>query len=345
MIYADYNATAPLRPEARAAMVEALSLTGNASSVHAPGRQARKMIERAREQVASAIGAIPQDVIFTSGGTEADTLGVLGALKLLEAPCVLMSPLEHVAVSEPVRRSELPSRSLAVLQDGQVDLEDLSIAVDACVSAGQTPFLCLMLASNETGVVQPVADASAIIHRAGGLVFCDGVQGLGKIPVNVSLLQADYVSLSSHKCGGPQGVGALWVKSVAPLVAMQTGGGQERGLRSGTENTAAIAGFGAAAERAARLDDTKRVENGRDSFERRLKDGAGVTIFGEQTPRLPGTSCFAFDGFPSETQVMAMDLEQVAVSAGSACSSGKVRVSGALAAMGVTPEMAGSALA
>ena len=202
-----------------------------------------------------------------------------------------------------------------------------------------------MLANNETGIIQPVAEAAALVREAGGLTICDAVQGFGKIDVNVAMLGVDYLSLSAHKIGGPQGVGALWLRSGAPLKAVQHGGGQERGLRSGTENVAAIAGFGAAAGAAVR-DLPKYAALGalRDKMEARLRDEGGAVIIGEGSLRLAGTSCFARPGFPAETQVMMMDMAGVCVSSGSACSSGKVGRSLVLGAMGMDDEIAQSAI-
>jgi cysteine desulfurase len=208
-----------------------------------------------------------------------------------------------------------------------------------------TPVLCLMLANNETGIIQPVAEAAAIMREAGGLTICDAVQALGKIPVNVGMLGVDYLSLSAHKIGGPQGVGALWHRAGAPLKAILYGGGQERALRSGTENVAGIAGFGAAVEAAVRdLPKYAALAKHRDAMEARLKADGGIVIIGEDSPRLAGTSNFARAGFRAETQVMALDLAGVCVSAGSACSSGKVKRSVVLMAMGASDALAESAI-
>lgn len=347
MVYADYNATAPLRPEARDAMIAALEVGANPSSVHGPGRKARKILETARRQVASAISAIPQDLIFTSGGTEAIALAINGVVRQLEGKCTLLvSAIEHEAAAKNAGYSGAAVQSVYATRTGEADLEDLSSRLaNWDMDQHGTPVLVLMLANNETGVIQPVAEAAALVREAGGLTICDGVQGLGKMPVNVSLLGVDYLALSAHKAGGPQGAGALWLRSGAPLKAGLFGGGQERSLRSGTENLAGIAGFGAAAEASvADIANFTKLEQHRDRMEARLKSEGGVTVFGEGAPRLPNTSNFAYGGFRAETQVMAMDLAGIAVSSGSACSSGKVKRSLVLAAMGADDALAESAI-
>ena len=347
MIYADYNATAPLRPEAREAMIAALDIGANPSSVHGPGRKARKMLETARRQVASAISAIPQDLIFTSGGTEAIALALNGVVRQLEKNCTLLvSAIEHEAAAKNAGFLGAAVQTVYVTSTGQADLDELSNRLASWdTDKNGTPVLVLMLANNETGVIQPVTEAASIVRAAGGLTICDGVQGLGKIPLNVSLLGVDYLALSAHKAGGPQGAGALWLRSGAPLKASLFGGGQERSLRSGTENLAGLAGFGAAAEASiADLSKFAKLAKHRDAMEVRLKAEGGVTVFGEGAPRLPNTSNFAYGGFRAETQVMAMDLAGIAVSSGSACSSGKVKRSLVLSAMGADDALAESAI-
>lgn len=347
MIYADYNATAPLRPDARDAMIAALEVGANPSSVHGPGRRARKVLETARRQVAAAISGVPQDVVFTSGGTEAVGMAINGVVRQLEGGCTLLvSAIEHEAAAKNAGYSGARVETVYVTPSGAADLNDLSERLKVWDhEANGRPVLVLMLANNETGVIQPVAEAAAMVREAGGLTICDGVQGLGKIPVNVSLLGVDYLALSAHKAGGPQGTGALWLKSGAPLRASLFGGGQERSLRSGTENLAGIAGFGAAAEAAAGdLSAYTKLAAHRDRMEARLKAEAGVTVFGETAERLPNTSNFAYSGFRAETQVMAMDLAGIAVSSGSACSSGKVKRSLVLSAMGADDALAESAI-
>lgn len=347
MIYADYNATAPLRPEARAAVLAALELGANPSSVHGPGRSARKAVERARGQLGAAIGSRAEDIVFTSGGTEALALAIHGAVKALDgAATLLVSAVEHEAVTQNAGQSGVAIETVYVDGAGRADLGDLAARLKHWdTRAKGTPVLALMLANNETGVVQPVAEAGALVREVGGLVICDAVQGLGKIPVNTALLGVDYLAVSAHKIGGPQGVGALWHRPGAPLKPLLLGGGQERSLRSGTENVAGIAGFGAAAEAAIRdLSAYQSLAPLRDAMEARLEAEAGVTVMGKQVDRLAGTSCFAAAGFRAETQVMALDLAGVAVSSGSACSSGKVKRSLVLGAMGIDDDLAQSAI-
>lgn len=347
MIYADYNATAPLRPEARAAMIAAFDIGANPSSVHGPGRAARKIVETARGQVAFAIGARAQDVVFTSGGTEANALALHGVVSQLEQKCTLLiSAIEHEAVVKNAGYAGVGVETAYVTSRGALDLDWLHGRMARWDHArdGQ-PILAIMLANNETGVIQPVAEAAEIVRAAGGLIHCDAVQGLGKIMVNVGLLGVDYLALSAHKVGGPQGIGALWVRSGAPLKPVLFGGGQERSLRSGTENLSGISGFGAAAEAGVRdMGKLQSLAAVRDAMEARLESEAGVTVFGKGAKRLAQTSNFAIAGFRAETQVMAMDLGGVAVSSGSACSSGKVKRSLVLAAMGVDDALAESAV-
>ncbi len=347
MIYADYNATAPLRPEARDAMLAAMLSGGNPSSIHAPGRGARKLVEVARGQVAAAIGARAQDMVFTSGGTEASALALLGLVAQLEGKCTLLiSAIEHEAVVKNAGHAGVAVETAYVTAHGRLDLDWLRDRLARWdMAQSGVPVLALMLANNETGVIQPVAEAAAMVREAGGLSHCDAVQGLGKIQVNVGLLGVDYLALSAHKAGGPAGCGALWLRAGAPLKPVLFGGGQERSLRSGTENLIGIVGFGAAA--AASVADIGKLQAlgaARDAMEARLKSEAGVTVMGEGAERLAQTSNFAIAGFAAETQVMAMDLGGVAVSSGSACSSGKVKRSLVLAAMGVDDALAQSAI-
>ncbi|MEO0465226.1 MAG: cysteine desulfurase family protein [Pseudomonadota bacterium] len=345
MIYADYNATAPLRPEAKDAMLAAMAFGANPSSVHGAGRAARKVVEHARAQVGSAIGAAAEQVIFTSGGTEANALGLLGAVADTGKATLLVSAVEHEAVVQNAGRAGAHVETAYVDSDGRLDLDWLSRRMSDWDQTSGTPILAVMLANNETGVIQPVSEAASIMREAGGLTHCDGVQGLGKIPVNVALLGVDYLALSAHKVGGPQGVGALWYRPGAPLKPVMFGGGQERSLRSGTENLTGISGFGAACDAAIRdVTQYQALHELRDSMEARLIDEAGVQVMGQGAPRLAGTSCFARAGFRSETQVMAMDLAGVAVSAGAACSSGKVKRSVVLAAMGHDDRLAECAI-
>ncbi len=348
MIYADYNATAPLRPEARAAMLAAIDLGAtNPSSVHTAGRAARAIVEKARGEVGAAIGSRAEDIVFTSGGTESLALAIQGAVSALGgAVTLIVSAIEHDAATKAAAYAGVPVETAYVLPNGQVNLEDLKTRLASWDKAAKgTPILVLMLANNETGVLQPVSEAAALLREAGGLTVCDAVQGLGKVPVNAALLGVDYLVFSGHKVGGPQGTGALWHRPGAPLKAILHGGGQERGLRSGTENVAGIAGFGASALAAVRdLPTYARLAAYRDAMEARLKTEGGVLVMGETSPRLAATSCFAHKGLRAETQVMALDLAGICVSAGSACSSGKVKRSLVLMAMGADDALAQSAI-
>jgi cysteine desulfurase len=332
--YLDYNATAPVRPAVATAMAEALATVGNPSSVHGFGRAARARLETAREQVATLVGARPAQVVFTSGGTEANNLALTGVGRAR----VLVSAIEHDSVLKAAAAEAIP-----VDCGGIVDLS----ALERLLAARAEPALvALMLANNETGVIQPVAEASRIAHASGALLHCDAVQAAGKIAVDFAALGVDSLSLSAHKIGGPAGVGALVVADHLHLVAQQRGGGQERGRRAGTENLAGIVGFGVAAEiAAAELGATARLADLRDDLERRaLAAVPGAILFGRDAARLSNTSCLALPGVSSELQVMALDLAGVAVSAGSACSSGKVQPSHVLRAMGADAATAGSAI-
>ncbi len=341
MTYCDYNATAPLRPEARDAMLMAMDEQANASSVHQAGRNARRMIEAARLEIGGVIGSRAEDIVFTSGGTEANALALRGALAKLDNPVLVYSDLEHLAVRDIALSGVVPTLRIGVLPSGVIDLDDLNAKL--ATLKGQTPFLTLMLANNETGVVQPVAEAAEIVRRSGGFTHCDAVQAVGKLPVSVGMLGVDYLSMSAHKTGGPQGVGAMWLRAGAPLLPQQIGGGQEKSIRSGTENLIGIAGFGAAVAASDPQGDGARIRLIRDAFENAIAETQSV-VFGQSETRLPGTCCFAFDGFKGETQVMALDLAGFAVSSGSACSSGKVKTSSVLTAMRVEESLAKCAL-
>jgi cysteine desulfurase len=335
--YFDWNATAPLRPEAKTAVAAALDVTGNPSSVHAAGRAARRLVEDAREKVAALVGVTPGEVVFTSGGTEANALALAPAL----GETLLVSAIEHPSVRSGGRFTRIDD--VPVSGTGAVDIA----ALDSLLKSRNRPLVSLMLANNETGVIQPVAEAAALVRAAGGLLHVDAVQGPGRIACDFKALHADLMTLSSHKVGGPQGVGALIVRDGLAVEALLKGGGQERGTRAGTENVAGIAGFGAAAE-AVRLHwaaEAAQMEALRNELEAGLKAVAPKTvIFGAEAPRLPNTTLFTVPGMKAETAVIAFDLEGVAVSSGSACSSGKVAPSHVLAAMGVDPEFARGAI-
>ncbi len=337
-IYFDWNATAPLRKEARAAALAALDVNGNPSSVHSEGRAAHRLIELAREQVAALVGAQPRNVVFTSGGTEANTLALAPAAA---RDRLLVSAIEHPSVLAGGRFPSASVERLPVTGSGALDLAALERRLAAL---GSRALISLMLANNETGVVQPVAQAAQLIHATGGVLHVDAVQAAGRIPCDINALGADLLAVSGHKIGGPKGIGALIGRTEFPLVdALIKGGGQERGLRAGTENVAGIAGFGAAAAAACEGFSAEAAYMAalRDRLEAGLKAASpGVVIFGTESERLPNTTLFAVPGMKAETAVIALDLEGVAVSAGAACSSGKVQPSHVLAAMGVPPHLA-----
>lgn len=333
--YLDWNATAPLRPEARAACVAALDVLGNPSSPHAEGRQARAMIEEAREHVAALVGAKPAEVVFTSGGTEANNTVLRAGWD-----AIVLSGIEHDSVLAPARAAKAQVKYLPVDSDGVVAADFPTLAPNA------RTLLSLQVANNETGVVQPVAQAAAAARELGYYVHTDAVQAAGRIPVDLNALGVDFLSLSAHKIGGPKGVGALVISERATLPAFIAGGGQERRRRAGTENVAAIAGFGAAAEAAHRgLAEMSRVAALRDSLEQQVRAiTPDAVIIGADAERLPNTTNIALAGMSAETLVISFDLTGVAVSAGAACSSGKVGVSHVLQAMGVAPSLARSAI-
>ena len=339
--YFDWNATAPLREEARAAMSAALAFTGNASSVHAEGRAVRRLIEEAREQVAQLLGADAKNVTFTSGATEANMLALTPALEIAgrkePRDRLFVSAIEHPSVRAGGRFPRESIETLPVTGSGVVDLNALSLAVKKAAR----PLVSVMLANNETGVVQPIAQIAKIVHAAFGVLHVDAVQGAGKIDCDIESLGADLVSISSHKLGGPQGAGALVRRGDIHIAEpLMKGGGQERGQRAGTENVAAIAGFGAAAA-AAKVTDTRRVAAMRDRLEQGIRRiTPHVEIFGARETRLPNTTLFAVPGVKAETAIIAFDLNGIAVSSGSACSSGKVQPSDVLAAMGVDTALA-----
>ncbi len=332
-VYLDYNATAPMKPAVIAAVVEAMGRLGNASSVHRFGRLARRAVEEARERVAALVGARPEQVVFTSSGTEANNLALHGHGR------VIVSAIEHDSVLRAAPHAEI----LPVGADGVVDLEALARLLSR---DGKPALVSVLLANNETGVIQPVAEVARLARSHDCLVHCDAVQAAGKIPVDLGSLGVHLMSLSAHKIAGPQGAGALVVADGVEVEPMLRGGGQERSRRAGTEGVAALAGFGVAAELAREgLGNTASLTRLRDDLERRVLDLApGVNIFGAEAPRVANTSCFTMPGVASETQVMALDLAGVAVSAGAACSSGKVQPSHVLRAMGASEAEAGGAI-
>jgi cysteine desulfurase len=332
--YFDHNATTPVRPETAGVVSRALSQGGNPSSVHSFGRAARRIVEDARRQVAGLAGAAPAMVVFTSGGTEANNLALRGCGR----PRILVSAIEHPSVLEAADNIEM----IPVDADGIVDLG----ALRAMLRDGEGTVVSVMLANNETGSIQPVAQAAALAHEAGALFHCDAVQGAGRVALDFSALGADMMTLSAHKIGGPMGAGALVAADHIQLAPIVRGGGQEHGSRSGTENLPGIAGFGAAADLAAsEVESAGSLAALRDMLEQSLLDEIpGVRIVGAGVDRLANTSCIALPAISAETQIMALDLAGFAVSAGSACSSGKVKASHVLAAMGLGDDIAACAI-
>jgi cysteine desulfurase len=327
--YLDWNATAPLRPEAAAAIADALALGGNPSSVHRRGRAARQLVEQSRDSVAALAGAPADGVVFTSGGTEANHLALIGSGRAR----LLVSAVEHSSVLQPAPEAE----RIPVDGDGIVDLAVLRAMLDA---DKRPAVVSVMLANNETGVIQPVREIAEIAQARGALLHCDAVQAAGKIPLSLAASGADFLTLSAHKIGGPAGIGAL-VSAGAKIAPLLRGGGQERNRRAGTENVAGIAGFAAAA-RACDPAEYEHVRALRDRLEAAL--AADAVVIGVGVPRLPNTSAIAMPGVPAETQIIALDLDGVMVSAGAACSSGKVGPSHVLAAMRVAPDIANATI-
>jgi cysteine desulfurase len=345
-VYLDWNATTPLRREAREAMAAAWDLSGNPSSIHAEGRQARRLVEEARTTISGAIGALSRNLVFTSGGTEANALALTPGLRRASGPPaerLIISAVEHASV---LAGGRFPAEAISIVgvtNSGVVDLDHLRTVL----AGGPPALVSVMLANNETGAVQPVAEAAEIIHSAGGLLQVDAIQAFGKIPFNISVLSADLITLSGHKIGSPKGVGALVLaEGVQGFEPLLRGGGQELGRRAGTENVAGIAGFGAAtkAAMAGLAGDAIRLEGLRSRLENGLRQTPDVIMFSDDVPRLPNTTLFTVPGLKAETAVIGFDLAGVAVSSGSACSSGKVQPSHVLEAMGFGPEIAQGAV-
>jgi cysteine desulfurase len=352
MHYLDHNATSPLRPECLSAMTHALAVGGNPSSIHANGRAARAIVEEARDKVAALAKAKPENVVFTSGATEANHLALFGAAEgsLEEEGSritrIFVSGIEHSSVLATANKlaERFPWIRLAILPvtaEGIIDLEALRVALRE--GKGRA-LVAVMAANNEIGTVQPIAEVSKLVREAGALLLVDAVPAAGKIALDFAL--CDYMTVSAHKIGGPQGAGALLVQASAPLAPQLVGGGQQKGMRAGTENLSGIAGFGAAAHA---LEDGEgeraRILHLRDHFETALKQAAPETvIFGAGQARLCSTSGFGIPGLTAESALIGLDLDGVMMSAGSTCSSGKLAVSHVLAAMGVDEKLAACAL-
>lgn len=345
-VYLDWNATTPLRAEAREAMLAAFDLIGNPSSVHAEGREARRLVEEARAVVAAALGALPRNVVFTSSGTEANALALSPALRGPSGGPVerlLVSAVEHASVLAGGRFPADRVSPVRVTGSGVVDLTDLA----ALLADGPPALVSVMAANNETGALQPVAEAAGLVKQAGGLLHVDAIQALGKIPLDIKVMGADLVSVSGHKVGAPKGVGALVIaEGLTGLDPVLRGGGQELNRRAGTENVPGIAAFGAAVKAALQAlpQDVARMTSLREHLEKGLKATASATIFSDDVPRLPNTTLFTAPGLKAETAVIGFDLAGIAVSSGSACSSGKVQPSHVLSAMGFDPAVAQGAV-
>lgn len=351
-VYLDHNATSPLRPAALQAMAAVLVETGNASSVHKEGQTARARVEQARAQVAKLVAADPRAVVFTSGATEAITLALSPELELsghaVRCDVLLISAVEHPAVRAGGRFTPERIETIPVDRAGLVDLAALEIMLTRHRNGGRRAFVSVMAANNETGVIQPMHEIAEHVHAVDGIFHIDAVQIAGRYPFELATTEADLISISSHKLGGPQGVGALIVRDadtrIPPLLR---GGGQERGARAGTENVAAVVGFGAAAEDATLVvaEEVGRVAGLREQLENGIRSiASNAVIISETALRVPNTTCFAVPGMAAETTVIAFDLEGIAVSAGAACSSGKVGISPTLIAMKVEPEVARCAI-
>jgi cysteine desulfurase len=355
-LYLDHNATAPLRPEAKIAMIQALELTGNASSLHLEGRKSRGIIDNAREAVASLCHSLPQDVIFTSGATEANTLALSPHINLngnlsknQNLSKLLVLSTEHTSVLLGHQFSEHDCSLLPVQTNGLLDFTSFQNQLNACIAQNVIPLVSIQSANSETGVLQDIPKISQLVHSVGGLLHVDAVQTAGRLSLDQDCAGADLISISAHKLGGPQGIGALVLKSGGihfnrPLLR---GGGQEMGRRSGTENVAAIAAFGAAclAAQTVLKDEKQRLIKLRDELIQNLRQiDSGLVVFGETVSRLPNTICFAPTFIDAQTALMRFDLAGVSLSSGSACSSGKVKDSHVLAAMGVDPVLRKRAL-
>jgi len=346
-VYLDWNATAPLRPEARQAMLDALACAGNPSSVHAEGRAARAIVERARQSIAQLAGSGAGGVVFTSGGTEANALALASELDGRRFDRLLVSAVEHPSVLAGGRFLSDAVERISVDGEGRVDLAALTARLAVLAGNGQRVLVSIMAANNETGVLQPVMEAARIVHEAGAMLHVDAVQAFGRIPLSFSALNVDMMTVSAHKIGGPKGVGALILRPGLRPFPLMTGGGQEQGRRAGTENVAGIAGFGAAAAACARDMAAQAVRLA--ALRAKLEDAVraatpDVVIFGASAERIANTTLLGRPGMRAETAVIAFDLEGIAVSSGAACSSGKVQPSHVLSAMGVVPDLARGAI-
>lgn len=350
-IYLDYNATAPVRTAAKAAVIAALDHVGNASSIHQEGRKARGLIETARDQIAKLINAQSKEITFTSGGTEsnnlvlASNLGALGKKQALAA--TLLSATEHPSLIKAQQLSPRPVELINVDGNGIVDLKHLEQLLKNWQQKSDLPVLVsVMLVNNETGVIQPMQKIAALVHQYGGFIHADAIQALGKVAIDFENMNVDLLSLSSHKIGGPLGAGVLVIRLGVLVDSYIKGGGQELGLRAGTENIPAISGFGAAAQQCNdEMNSNSKYNEMRENLEVKIKQiSPDAIIFAQDAPRVPTTSCFAIKGLTAERALMSLDLAGIAISSGSACSSGKVSQSHVLKAMGINDDVALCAL-
>jgi len=343
--YLDWNASAPIFPEVVTAMADGLLSAGNASSVHQEGRCARNKIERAREQVAGLVNALPRDVIFTSGGSEANALALGGLAATGAVNRFMISKVEHPSVLAAAQIDGVGTTLLDVDENGVIVLDKLGEELARATSQGERVLVSVMAANNETGVIQPLEEIIKLAHANAALVHCDAVQTAGKIPVEFSASGLDMMSLSAHKIGGPQGAGALIANARVVLAPMISGGGQELNRRAGTENLSGIVGFGLAAKLSSADARGDQILALRQEFESKIKSiTSDAVIFGEACQRLPNTTCMAVGGTAAETLLIALDLAGIAVSSGAACSSGKVANSHVLAAMGVEQSLGKAAI-
>lgn len=339
--YLDHNATTAVRPEVIAAVARAMATTGNSSSVHAEGRAARAIVEEGREKLRTLINAPVNGVIFTGGGTEAIHYALHGTVRSGAVKRIFVSAIEHAAVPANAAETGVPVETIPATRAGHADLDWLRDRLKTHDARREGGFLvCVMVANNETGVIQPVTEAADITHEKGGLLFADAAQAVGKIPVNFVMSGADLMAVTAHKFGGPIGVGALIVAPNLPLHPVMRGGGHEENRRAGTHNVPAIAGLGAACEAApATIAKGPAIAALRDRCQAAAEE-AGAIIWGKDAARLPGTLSLSASGFNSPTQLMAMDLAGIAISSGSACSSGKTKPSHVLSAMGADETLA-----
>jgi cysteine desulfurase len=339
-IYLDHNASAPLLPEARAAHIGALDLVGNPSSVHAQGRALRAVIDKARAQVARLAGAERDQVVFTGSATEAITQAIVGGAKAFGVDAIVVSEGEHAAVLKAAEATGLPVKKVGLDDDGLIKVEEIASALAAADLVGMRLLVAVHLVNNETGVIQPVDRIEVLVGPSPHYLFVDAVQGFGKVGLEFASRAPDMMAVSGHKIGGPAGIGALLMKGHADQVRLIPGGGQESGRRGGTESAAAIAGFGAAAEvfaeRFYHANVSELVRTAEDGMRLIAPD---LVIFGEKTDRIGNVTNFAVPGLKNAVAMMGLDLLGLAVSSGSACSSGKVGPSHVLAAMGVPAEL------